>query len=290
MATVSVIIPVYNEEKYLKQCLQSIVNQSYRDIEIIIVDDGSDDGSLAIAEQFKEHDQRIFLLHEEHAGVGHAKNCGLEVARGSYLTFVNANHYLDPNYLLVLEQTMIGNHCDIIESSYTNVDGDQQVPQLDYNYNQYNGVYTSQQWIEIGSQNLSINFNRSWGALYKRQLFKDIIFDSAHFNHDESVMWKVYLRAARIGFVAMNQYYARIKADELSIAQLTNHFQNLQEESCLLTFQGQSVEFLRDEMERTLVSLKRLAQQTGHYTILHTAKLMLPLITNERQANGKESD
>ncbi|WP_295729297.1 glycosyltransferase family A protein [uncultured Limosilactobacillus sp.] len=288
MATISVIIPVYNEEKHLKQCLQSIVNQSYRDIEIIIVDDGSDDGSLAIAEQFKERDQRIILLHEDHAGVGNAKNRGLEVARGSYLTFVNANHYLDPNYLLVLEQTMTGNHCDIIESSYTKVDGDQQGPQLDYNYNQYNGVYTSQQWLEIGSQNLPINFNRSWGALYKRRLFKNIIFDRSHLNHDERVMWKVYLQAERIGFVAMNYYYARLKVDQPSLAQLTNHLQNLQEEICLLTLKKQPIEFLRAEVQRTLTSSVQLAQQTGQYAVLHTAKLTLSLMTaSQEQAHDQ---
>lgn len=95
---ISVIIPVYNVKKYIEKCIRSILNQSYRKLEIIIIDDGSTDGSEVICEKLKNEDQRIILLHQENGGQSSARNKGLEIASGEYIGFVDADDWIDNNF------------------------------------------------------------------------------------------------------------------------------------------------------------------------------------------------
>lgn len=96
---VSVIVPVYNVEKYLEQCLDSIINQTLKDIEIICVDDGSTDGSLDILNSYKEKDDRIIILTQKNLYVGVARNNGLKVAKGEYLSFLDSDDFFEPTML-----------------------------------------------------------------------------------------------------------------------------------------------------------------------------------------------
>ena len=92
---VSVIIPVYNVEKYLRRCLDSVVGQTYKDLEIILVDDGSTDGSTEICEEYAKKDSRIRFLRKQNGGLSSARNAGLLVATGEYVTFVDSDDYIE---------------------------------------------------------------------------------------------------------------------------------------------------------------------------------------------------
>ena len=96
---ISVIIPVYNSERYLRQCLDSLIHQTLSEIEIICVDDGSADASLSILSEYQESDNRVVVLTRENAGAGAARNCGLSVARGEYLSFLDSDDFFDPHLL-----------------------------------------------------------------------------------------------------------------------------------------------------------------------------------------------
>ena len=98
MIKISVIIPVYNVEKYLRRCLDSVINQTFRDLEIICVNDGSTADSLHIFEEYKKQDDRIILLNQENMGQGNARNIGLKIARGEYIGFVDADDWIDLNF------------------------------------------------------------------------------------------------------------------------------------------------------------------------------------------------
>ena len=95
MVKVSVIVPVYNGEKYLTQCLDSIINQTLEDIEIISINDGSEDNSLSILERYASMDNRIKIISTENRGLGAARNSGLELATGEYVAFVDADDWID---------------------------------------------------------------------------------------------------------------------------------------------------------------------------------------------------
>ena len=96
---ISVIIPVYNVEKYLRECLESILNQTFQDFEIICVDDGSTDRSLDILQEYKRKDDRFVILQQRHAGAGAARNHGLKLAEGKYIQFLDSDDYFEPTLL-----------------------------------------------------------------------------------------------------------------------------------------------------------------------------------------------
>ena len=104
---ISVIVPVYNAEKYLKKCLDSLVNQSYKDLEIILVNDGSQDGSEKICKDYEEKDSRIILINKNNGGPSSARNSGIEKANGEYLSFIDSDDYLALDFYEKLEDIEI---------------------------------------------------------------------------------------------------------------------------------------------------------------------------------------
>ena len=95
---ITIIIPIYNVEKYLRECLDSVINQTYKKLQIILIDDGSNDNSGKICDEYKEKDNRIEVMHKANGGVSSARNAGLKIAKGDYITFVDGDDYLDKDY------------------------------------------------------------------------------------------------------------------------------------------------------------------------------------------------
>lgn len=113
MTKVSIIVPVYNVEKYLKRCLDSLVNQTLKDIEIICVNDGSTDGSLAILDEYVRNDDRIVVINQENSGQSVARNRGIDVAKGEYLGFVDSDDWVSEDYFEKLYNSAIQNNAEI---------------------------------------------------------------------------------------------------------------------------------------------------------------------------------
>ena len=103
MAIISIIVPVYNAEKTIRQCVDSILNQEYKYLELILVDDGSKDGSPAICDEYAGKDKRVKVFHKENGGVSSARNLGLNHAQGGWITFVDSDDYIDPDYFVNIE-------------------------------------------------------------------------------------------------------------------------------------------------------------------------------------------
>ena len=124
MAVISVIVPVYNVEKYIGSCLESIVNQTYRDIEIIIVDDGSPDQSHLIYQKYADRDERIKVIKKVNAGVSEARNTGMEHASGEFVMFVDSDDWLEKDACEVLITAQRKNNADlVVTDAYTVIDG-----------------------------------------------------------------------------------------------------------------------------------------------------------------------
>lgn len=115
---ISVIIPIYNAEKHLKRCIESILEQSYSNLEILLINDGSKDGSKDICDEFAQKDNRIVVLHKENEGVGRARNDGLKKATGKYIAFVDSDDYLDKNSIEILYNALIENNVDCVKGNY----------------------------------------------------------------------------------------------------------------------------------------------------------------------------
>lgn len=118
MTKVSVIIPVYNVEKYLRQCLDSVVNQTLKDIEIICINDGSPDNSLEILQEYAKNDERIRIINKSNGGPSSARNAGLEVAQGEFIGFVDSDDYIEPDYYENLYNRAKVTCSDIVVAEY----------------------------------------------------------------------------------------------------------------------------------------------------------------------------
>ena len=111
---VSVIIPVYNSEKYTEKCIRSLLGQTYRNLELLIIDDGSTDQSGAILDRLAGEDTRIRLIHQKNAGVAAARNRGIDLATGTYLTFVDGDDYVAPDYIQCLVDCARKNEAELV--------------------------------------------------------------------------------------------------------------------------------------------------------------------------------
>jgi len=127
MAKVSIIVPIYNVEKYLKRCLESLLNQTLRDIEIILVNDGSPDNCPQLCDEYAKKDSRVTVIHKENGGLGFARNSGLEIAQGSYIAFVDSDDYVDLNMYEKLLSTAEKFSLDTVYCGLNNVDANLKV-------------------------------------------------------------------------------------------------------------------------------------------------------------------
>lgn len=121
---ISIVLPVYNVEKYLERCIFSIINQSYSKLEIILVNDGSTDGSGQICEEWAEKDSRIILVNKTNAGLGMARNTGLEKASGKYICFIDSDDYVESNMIEIVYEEAQKNNADIVMYGFYNVNSD----------------------------------------------------------------------------------------------------------------------------------------------------------------------
>ena len=110
---VSIIITCYNVEKYLSKCIESVINQTYRNLEIIVIDDGSRDKSGYICDYYEGQDDRIRLVHQNNSGPGNARNVGIEMATGDYIGFVDGDDYIEPDMVERMISGIVQNDCDI---------------------------------------------------------------------------------------------------------------------------------------------------------------------------------
>lgn len=119
---ISIIVPVYNVEKYLRECLDSLINQTYKNIEIIIVDDGSTDNSGKICDEYEKKNKNIKVIHKENEGLGFARNTGLEYVHGEYVTFVDSDDYVDNDFIEELYKNITTKNVDICKSGFKRID------------------------------------------------------------------------------------------------------------------------------------------------------------------------
>lgn len=114
MPKISIIVPVYKVEKYITQCLDSIITQTFSDWECILIDDGSPDNSGKICDEYATKDSRLIVIHQENAGVSAARNSGLDIAKGEYITFIDSDDWVEPDYLTTLYDILLEKKCDIV--------------------------------------------------------------------------------------------------------------------------------------------------------------------------------
>lgn len=209
MKLVSVIIPVYKVEKYLDKCVQSVVEQSYGNLEIILVDDGSPDGCPAMCDNWAKRDDRIKVVHKANGGLSDARNAGLDVATGEYVTFLDSDDWVAKNFVETCLENTIKYDSDVTCIKYKIV----------YTRGNYESGGTGEVKLFdkkddiislIWADNNAV-FHIAWGKLYKKSIFNGLRFKVGRINEDEFICPHILHRANKYVYIdkEMLFYYQR---------------------------------------------------------------------------------
>lgn len=215
---ISIIVPIYNGEQYLRDCLESILKQKYHNFEVILVNDGSIDSSEAICRQYVNRDDRFRYVQKEHGGASSARNYGLELVKGEYVTFIDADDWVEENYLELLHQSLKENNADISVSTYKKFDVDTNLFYLHaFQINESNQVFTQKELVEKLPQleRITESFEIIGGKLVKKSLLLGIQFNERTQLSENMEFWfKLYLLSNRIAFVNKEIYNFRLQDSE----------------------------------------------------------------------------
>lgn len=213
---ISVIIPAYNVENYIKDCLNSILNQSYSNIEVIIVDDGSKDNTPGIIDELKQTDNRIKIFHKENGGASSARNLGIENASGKYLMFVDGDDIIEPDSIEILYNRLLDSDSDISEGMfYSFVSIDRKNASM-FNKRWPSGnIISSKKAFECILQ-FRMN-SSSCGKLYKKDIIDNIYFPVGQtFNEDFHFLSVLYKKDLKICLVRELVYGYRVNPSSVT--------------------------------------------------------------------------
>lgn len=210
MPKISIIIPVYNCEKYLDKCINSVLNQSFADFELILVDDGSSDHSGKICDKFAKWDKRVFAIHKENGGAAFARNCGLKIAQGELIGFVDSDDYIHPQMYEILLEVMKRTGADISACHYKFVQPEREERYLKYNEEIYTTVKT------VSCEDILQHFDEHCRKvslispcmrLCKRKLFENLRFKEGYIEEDSMLLMPLLAVANKISKVYVPLYF-----------------------------------------------------------------------------------
>lgn len=198
---ISIIVPIYNVEPYLRRCVESLLKQSYADFEMILVDDGSPDNCGAICDEYAAMDHRVQVIHKPNGGLSDARNAGLAIARGEYIAFVDSDDWVAEDYLERLRFALSETgadicECDVIKTSGEETSSEQGTP-VAY---ETEGALT--QLINDG-----VFRQHVWNKLYRREVISDILFPKGKTNEDEFWTYQVFGNAKKVAKISDILYF-----------------------------------------------------------------------------------
>ena len=210
---VSIIVPIYNTEKYLKECIESLINQTYKNLEIILVDDGSTDNSRFICDEYKNKIENIKVIHQENQGISNARNKGLEVAQGYYISFVDSDDYVEETMIEKLVRSIEENEADMSICNY--------YPNKE---NKLKEVLTVDEVMEL------IIDKRYFRGYVCNKLYKKELLDKLKFEEDikmcEDFLFncKYLLKCSKCSYVSERLYFYRANIQSISNSKFSSKY------------------------------------------------------------------
>lgn len=280
---ISVIVPVYRVEPYLEECIESILKQSYPQLEVILVDDGSPDRCGLICDGYAQKDQRIIVIHQKNAGAAAARNAGLRVASGEYIAFVDGDDFLEPDACENLLQAMLEHDADIVQAGFRYL----------YATEAHIHPVPGQPRIDSTTGYLA-RFTRDWTCalcwdkLFRHHVLTDVFFEEGHLIDDEFFTYQAVMNAGRIVSIPAVTYNYRQRASGVMKNPATEERKNLDAlEALQKRMVGVSARFpeLRDLFERHyaehLLWLSS-SEQAPKNTITQIKKSLLTFVASGR--------
>lgn len=227
MKKISIIVPIYKSEKYLDRCIESIVNQTYKNLEIILVDDGSPDNCPKICDEYAKKDSRIVVVHKENGGVSSARNAGLDIAKGDYIAFVDSDDYIEKDMYLELLNGIKEKNSDIAVCNYVEINNNVRVRQNC----KYNASYIEKENILPLFLMGNVLTAHLWNKLYKKELFGDIRFKKYNMVEDLDIMYLILEKCNKIRYIN-KEYYNYFYDGEITLTRrynvsMINDFRNV---------------------------------------------------------------
>ena len=227
---ISVIVPVYNIEKYIERCILSVINQTYADFELLLINDGSTDSSYEICKKWEETDKRIKLISKTNGGVSSARNLGLDHASGDFIFFVDGDDWLSHDCFQTLMEHMTDDIDLVIGEHQDKNDDDGYVPPEYTSHKNYEGVITPQESINDFYQ-FEFYTKVIWAKLYRKELWENLRFNHMVYSEDTFAMFHVIEHAKKIYSVQKPIYYYLQRASgasrELKVLEFENYLETL---------------------------------------------------------------
>lgn len=212
---ISIVVPVYNVSKYLEACITSIRNQTYKNLQIILVDDGSTDGSGDICDKYRDADNRIEVIHKVNEGLSEARNTGIKNVRGDYFIFIDSDDYIHSQMIEILYKTIEKNNADIALCKRVEIDVCME------NFTEKSKVFTDSQIEGVDNEQIlngresfgelykenSVDFIVAWNKLYDKKMVDKIHFPKGKIHEDEFTIPIVLYNASRIVYKKLPLYY-----------------------------------------------------------------------------------
>ena len=255
MHTISIIIPIYNVEQFLPKCLDSIINQTYQDLEIILVNDGSTDTCPQICEDYAINDNRIKVIHKENGGLSDARNAGYKVVTGDYLAFVDSDDLISLDFYDRLLKIAIERNADIVESRILRFTNEKDLQNLQQD-NRVVEFETEKALEFLMKEQLK---QVVWNKLYKTNLVNNLLFEKGKIHEDEFWTYQIFARAKKIVKTNYPLYFYRqqsdsIMAEKYSVKRLSG-----------LEAREQRIEFMRNNFP----NLTNLAVRTFWHSVFY---------------------
>lgn len=254
MKKISVIIPVYNIEQYIGECIESIIGQTYKNMQIILIDDGSTDASGKICDAYKEKDNRIIVIHQKNGGLSVARNTGISVADGELIGFVDGDDVIHPQMYERLWRSMLLNQADIVECCVSNICDTKDID--------FSKVSQEDEIVISGEKALKwlLSIGRKerypryavWSKLYKRELIKDELFPVGFVHEDYCYDTKVFLKANRYVILKERLYFYRKRLDSITGSGFSN------KDLDKLVQIEESIRFLKKQGKEKFVELAKI--------------------------------
>ena len=217
---ITVIVPVYNVENYLEKCLDSLINQTYKNLEIIVINDGSTDNSGEICQEYAQKDNRIVYIEKENGGLSDARNVSLDKMTGSYVTFIDSDDWVELDYVEILYKKIIEYQADIAVGNYYSYNEDEETYYFHiYGDSYYEKVYDNVSIFEnlYESQEMkSFALISAWGKLYKAKLFDYLRFDKGKLGEDGYFNQKMYLSVNKVVYLNKGLYAYRQRSGSIT--------------------------------------------------------------------------
>lgn len=212
MPLISIIVPVYNVENYLEKCVASIIQQTFSDFELILVDDGSTDSSGMLCEQLKEQDSRIIVIHKENGGLSSARNAGIDIAKGSYLGFVDSDDFISTDMYEELLQAIEEYDADLSICNLINCYG--KIPDIQHIRTETEVLTQKEAFYEMfAAKKTSV-----WAVnkLYKRELFYSLRYREGIIAEDAYIIFDILLQCKKIVLTHKGQYFYIHRANSIT--------------------------------------------------------------------------